>query len=132
MVKGRAAVRRVVCAVETGAVINPGLVKANIEGGKGFALTNTLRSEITFAKGVVEQDNFDNYPLLTPRRDAEDRGRPDRQRSSAAGMWRGRSGTSRAVRRASLILIKQISVKNGPQKSASRQTALIHVNIREF
>jgi isoquinoline 1-oxidoreductase beta subunit len=65
MVKGRAAVRRVVCAVDTGAVINPGLVKANIEGGIGFALTNTFKSEITFAEGVVEQGNFDDYPLLT-------------------------------------------------------------------
>jgi isoquinoline 1-oxidoreductase subunit beta len=65
IVKGRAAVRRVVCAVDTGAVINPGLVKANIEGGIGFALTNTFKSEITFAEGVVEQGNFDDYPLLT-------------------------------------------------------------------
>ena len=64
MVKDRPAVRRVVCAVDTGAVINPGLVRANIEGGIGFALTNTFKSEITFAKGVVEQGNFDDYPLL--------------------------------------------------------------------
>ncbi|AMN39279.1 xanthine dehydrogenase family protein molybdopterin-binding subunit [Rhodoplanes sp. Z2-YC6860] len=64
MVKGRVAVRRVVCAVDTGTVINPGLVKANIEGGIGFALTNTLKSEITFANGAVEQSNFHDYPLL--------------------------------------------------------------------
>jgi isoquinoline 1-oxidoreductase beta subunit len=64
MVKGQIAVRRIVCAVDTGTVINPGLVKANIEGGIGFALTNTLKSEITFAKGGVEQSNFHDYPLL--------------------------------------------------------------------
>lgn len=64
VVKGRIAVRRVVCAVDTGTVINPGLVKANIEGGIGFALTNTLKSEITFANGGVEQSNFHDYPLL--------------------------------------------------------------------
>jgi isoquinoline 1-oxidoreductase beta subunit len=64
MVDGSPAVRRIVCAVDAGTVINPGLVKANIEGGIGFALTNTLKSEITFAKGVVEQSNFNDYRLL--------------------------------------------------------------------
>jgi isoquinoline 1-oxidoreductase beta subunit len=64
MVKGQIAVRRIVCAVDTGTVINPGLVMANIEGGIGFALTNTLKSEITFANGGVEQSNFHDYPLL--------------------------------------------------------------------
>jgi isoquinoline 1-oxidoreductase beta subunit len=57
-------VRRVVCAVDAGTVINPGLVRANIEGGVGFALTNTFKSEITFARGGVVQSNFHNYPLL--------------------------------------------------------------------
>jgi isoquinoline 1-oxidoreductase subunit beta len=65
IVKGQAVVRRIVCAVDTGSVINPGLVKANIEGGIGFALTNTFKSEITFAKGEVEQSNFNDYPLLS-------------------------------------------------------------------
>jgi len=46
-------------------VINPGLVKANIEGGIGFALTNTLKSEVTFANGGAEQSNFHDYPLLS-------------------------------------------------------------------
>jgi isoquinoline 1-oxidoreductase beta subunit len=64
IVKGTPAVKRVVCAVDAGTIINPGLVKANIEGGIGFALTNTLKSEITFAKGGVEQSNFHDYPLL--------------------------------------------------------------------
>ncbi len=57
-------VRRVVCAVECGRAINPNLIRANIEGGIGFALTNTLKSEITFKAGVVQQSNFHDYPLL--------------------------------------------------------------------
>ena len=65
IVKGSVAVKRVVCAVDTGTIINPGLVKANIEGGIGFALTNTFNSTITFAGGEVEQSNFHDYPLLT-------------------------------------------------------------------
>jgi isoquinoline 1-oxidoreductase beta subunit len=63
--KGRIAVKRVVCAVDTGTIVNSGLVKANIEGGIGFALTNTFNSEITFANGEVEQSNFHDYPLLS-------------------------------------------------------------------
>jgi len=58
------AVKRVVCAVECGRAINPNLIRANIEGGIGFALTNTLNSEITFKAGVVQQSNFHDYPLL--------------------------------------------------------------------
>nr|WP_315592366.1 molybdopterin cofactor-binding domain-containing protein [uncultured Cupriavidus sp.] len=57
-------VRRVVCAVECGRAINPNLIRANIEGGIGFALTNTLKSEVTFKGGVVQQSNFHDYPLL--------------------------------------------------------------------
>jgi isoquinoline 1-oxidoreductase subunit beta len=65
IVKGRIAVKRVVCAVDAGTIVNPGLVKANIEGGIGFTLTNTFNSEITFANGEVEQSNFHDYPLLS-------------------------------------------------------------------
>ncbi|WP_333682192.1 molybdopterin cofactor-binding domain-containing protein [Dyella sp.] len=57
-------VKRVVCAVECGRSINPNLIRANIEGGIGFALTNTLKSEVTFKAGVVQQSNFHDYPLL--------------------------------------------------------------------
>ncbi|MCK9913424.1 molybdopterin-dependent oxidoreductase [Microbacteriaceae bacterium K1510] len=65
IVNKAAMVRRIVCAVDAGTVINPGLVKANIEGGIGFALTNTFKSEITFANGGVMQSNFHDYPLLS-------------------------------------------------------------------
>lgn len=65
MVNKTPVVRRIVCAVDTGTVVNPGLVKANIEGGIGFALTNTFKSEITFANGGVMQSNFHDYPLLS-------------------------------------------------------------------
>ncbi len=46
-------------------MINPNLVKAQIEGGLGFALTNTLKSKITFSNGRVDQPNFSDYPLLS-------------------------------------------------------------------
>jgi isoquinoline 1-oxidoreductase beta subunit len=63
-VAGRFAVRRVFCAVDPGLVLNPNTLKAQIEGGIGFALTNTLKSRITFSNGGAEQSNFSDYPLL--------------------------------------------------------------------
>ena len=35
-----------------------------IQGGLVFGLTAALYGEITFDKGVVQQSNFDGYPLL--------------------------------------------------------------------
>lgn len=58
-------IRKITCAVDAGLVINPNLVKAQIEGGIGFALTNTLKSRITFSHGRVDQANFPDYPLLS-------------------------------------------------------------------
>jgi isoquinoline 1-oxidoreductase subunit beta len=45
-------------------VVNPNTLKAQIEGGIGFALTNTLKSKITFSNGGTDQSNFFDYPLL--------------------------------------------------------------------
>jgi isoquinoline 1-oxidoreductase beta subunit len=58
------AVKRVFCAVDPGLVVNPNTLMAQIEGGIGFALTNTLKSKITFSNGGTDQTNFFDYPLL--------------------------------------------------------------------
>ena len=63
-VADRFAVARVFCAVDPGLVVNPNTLKAQIEGGIGFALTNTLKSRITFSNGGTDQSNFFDYPLL--------------------------------------------------------------------
>lgn len=55
---------RALCAVDCGRAINPGLIRANIEGGIGFGLTGALKSAITFEQGAVVQSNFHDYPLL--------------------------------------------------------------------
>lgn len=64
MVDGKAKLERVVCGVDCGRAINPMLIRQMVEGGIGFALTNTFRSEITFENGAVVQQNFSDYPLL--------------------------------------------------------------------
>jgi isoquinoline 1-oxidoreductase subunit beta len=64
MAAGQAKLERVVCGIDCGRAINPILIEEMVEGGIGFALTNTFRSEITFKDGAVEQQNFTDYPLL--------------------------------------------------------------------
>ena len=59
------AIKRVFCAVDPGLVVNPNTLRAQIEGGIGFALTNTLKSKITFSNGGADQSNFFDYPLLS-------------------------------------------------------------------
>ena len=46
-------------------VVNPNLVRAQIEGGIGLALTTTLKTRITFTNGATDQSNFTDYPLLS-------------------------------------------------------------------
>jgi isoquinoline 1-oxidoreductase subunit beta len=61
---GEVRVRRVVCAVDCGMVVNPDTVKAQIEGGIIFGITAALYGQITLKNGRVEQSNFDNYRML--------------------------------------------------------------------
>ena len=57
-------VDRVVCAVDCGIAINPDVIRAQMEGGIGYALSAALREEVTLASGVVRQRNFDRYRPL--------------------------------------------------------------------
>jgi isoquinoline 1-oxidoreductase beta subunit len=56
-------VRRVVTAVDCGRVVNPQLVRAQVEGSVVFALTAALKGRATVEHGRVQQGNFDTYPL---------------------------------------------------------------------
>jgi isoquinoline 1-oxidoreductase subunit beta len=58
------AVDRVVCAVDCGIAVNPDVIRAQMEGSIGYALAAALTGEITLKDGVVEQSNFDRYPVL--------------------------------------------------------------------
>lgn len=61
---GAVRVRRVVCAVDCGTVINPDTVRAQIQGAIVFGVTAALYGEITLKGGRVEQANFDTYQVL--------------------------------------------------------------------
>ena len=58
---GAVRVRRLVCALDTGTVVNPDTVQAQVEGGMLFGVTAVLHGEITLKNGRVEQENFDSY-----------------------------------------------------------------------
>ena len=61
---GLVRVRRVVCAVDCGTVVNPDTVKAQIQGAIVFGITAALHGEITLKGGRVEQSNFHDYLML--------------------------------------------------------------------
>jgi isoquinoline 1-oxidoreductase subunit beta len=61
---GQLRVDRVVIAVDCGLVVNPDLVRAQMEGGMGFGLTAALHGEIRIENGATVQSNFHDYPLL--------------------------------------------------------------------
>jgi len=61
---GNVRVHRVVVAVDCGQVINPNNVAAQMEGGIAFGLTAALKAEITLEKGSVQQNNFNDCPIL--------------------------------------------------------------------
>src|SRR6266851_1279210 len=61
---GEVHVHRVVCAVDCGTVVNPDIVKAQIEGGVIFGIGGALWGEVTLKNGQVEQSNFHNVRVL--------------------------------------------------------------------
>jgi isoquinoline 1-oxidoreductase beta subunit len=62
--KGKVRVHRVVCAFDCGQVINPGILRQQIEGGIMFGLSAVLKGEITLDRGRVQQGNFDSQDVL--------------------------------------------------------------------
>jgi isoquinoline 1-oxidoreductase subunit beta len=62
--EGAVRVRRVICAVDCGTVVNPDTVQAQIQSGIIFGATAALYGEITLKNGRVEQSNFDTYQML--------------------------------------------------------------------
>ncbi len=56
-------VHKVTCAVDCGQVVNPDIVKMQIESGVIYGLAAALSGNITLANGAVEQGNFDDYPV---------------------------------------------------------------------
>jgi isoquinoline 1-oxidoreductase subunit beta len=61
---GTVRVRRVVCAVDCGTVVNPDTVQAQVQSAVMFGLTAALYGAITLKDGRVQQSNFHDYRPL--------------------------------------------------------------------
>jgi isoquinoline 1-oxidoreductase beta subunit len=61
---GTVRVRRVVCAVDCGTVVNPDTIQAQIQSAIIFGITAALHGQITLKDGRVEQSNFHDYQML--------------------------------------------------------------------
>jgi isoquinoline 1-oxidoreductase beta subunit len=57
-------VRRMVTVADPGRVFDPGIAASNLQGGAVWGLTSAMKSEITFAKGGVTQENFGDYDVV--------------------------------------------------------------------
>lgn len=55
------------CAVDPGLVINPDGAAAQVQGQVIMALSSSLYEKITIENGLVINENFNSYPLLTMR-----------------------------------------------------------------
>ncbi|MDP2368827.1 molybdopterin cofactor-binding domain-containing protein [Rhodoferax sp.] len=62
---GKPRVHRVVCAIDCGTVVNPDTVAQQMESAVVFGLTAALYGRIDIYDGVVQQNNFPSYPMLT-------------------------------------------------------------------
>jgi isoquinoline 1-oxidoreductase beta subunit len=61
MRNGKIKVERVVCAVDCGVAVNPDVIRAQMEGCIGFALSAIYYSEVELKAGRAVQRNFDTY-----------------------------------------------------------------------
>ncbi len=61
---GTPKVHKVTTVVDAGSIVNPDAAMAQIEGGTIMGLSSAIGEAITLDKGVVQQSNFGDYPIL--------------------------------------------------------------------
>ena len=66
-------VHKVTVAADLGSMVNPNIVRQQIESSVIFGMSAALFGEITMKDGVVEQSNFHDYPVVRDERVAGDR-----------------------------------------------------------
>jgi isoquinoline 1-oxidoreductase subunit beta len=62
--EGRVKVHRMVCAIDCGEYVNPGIIAAQTEGGAIFGASAALFQELTFEGGRLQQTNFNTFPVM--------------------------------------------------------------------
>jgi isoquinoline 1-oxidoreductase subunit beta len=61
---GKIRVHRMVCAIDCGQYVNPGIIAAQTEGGAIFGASAALFQELTFDNGRLQQTNFNTFPVM--------------------------------------------------------------------
>lgn len=62
---GEVKVHELWIAFDPGSVVNPAIVKAQVESAAALGLSATLFEELVYADGVRQSHNFDDYPILS-------------------------------------------------------------------
>lgn len=62
--EGQVRVHRMVCAIDCGEYVNPGIIAAQTEGGAIFGASAALFQELTFENGRLQQTNFNSFPVM--------------------------------------------------------------------
>ncbi|AEE50338.1 xanthine dehydrogenase family protein molybdopterin-binding subunit [Haliscomenobacter hydrossis] len=61
---GQPKIKRVVCAIDCGIVVNPEHARNQIEGGMVDGIGHAMFGQLTFKDGAPEQSNFDTYRII--------------------------------------------------------------------
>jgi isoquinoline 1-oxidoreductase beta subunit len=61
---GEPKVHKVWCAVDCGVAVNPDIIRAQVEGGIGYALGHALYAEVPLVAGAPAVSNFNDYRSL--------------------------------------------------------------------
>jgi isoquinoline 1-oxidoreductase beta subunit len=83
--RGKLKIERLVLATDSGHVVNPQQVKAQVEGSVAYGLGAMLYQEITLKAGRVVEENFDSYQMML----MEDFPKIDTILAPSGGFWGG-------------------------------------------
>jgi len=83
--QSRLRIHRIVAGTDSGHVVNPEMVTAQVEGSFVFGLSACLASEITVEKGRVVEGNFDTYEVMR----MEDMPKVETVMVPSGGFWGG-------------------------------------------
>lgn len=61
---GEARVHDLWIAIDPGSIVNPAIVKAQVESAAALGLSSTLFEQVVYENGVRQAQNYDTYPIL--------------------------------------------------------------------
>lgn len=61
---GKIKVHKIFCVVDCGQVVNPDIVRSQMEGAIMYGLTAALHGNLELKDGAIQESNFHDYPIL--------------------------------------------------------------------